>query len=185
MMRGFESVRRQPATGSCCKNRHARQTCTASTRPMRSIRSNNRHNSPLHAQPSSLVTGRHRESAFSAEQDRFRLSAASPALDSSGGDEPPIVHNTKAVGEGDDNESDNNSAKDVDSILAKARQPGIQALTLNARHDHNTEYADCRPVAAQASSQQTCRFVAATHDANLSFQSKPKQAITISAARAV
>ena len=167
-MRGSGSVRRQPAIGSCCKHRHARQTCAASTRPM-NLRSNNRHSSPLHAQPRSLVTGHHQERTFLAEQDRFRLSAASPALDSSGGDEPPIVHNTKAVGEGDNEDSDNNSAKDIDSILAKARQPGIQALTLNARHDHNTEYADCRPVAAQASSQQTCRFVAASHAANLSF----------------
>ena len=168
MMRGSGSVRRQPAIGSCCKHRHARQTCAASTRPM-NLRSNNRHSSPLHAQPRSLVTGHHQERTFLAEQDRFRLSAASPALDSSGGDEPPIVHNTKAVGEGDNDGSDNNSAKDIDSILAKARQPGTQALTLNARHDHNTDDADCRPVAAQASSQQTCRFVAATHDANLSF----------------
>ena len=168
-MRGSESVRRPPAIGSCCRNRHARPICTASTRSMRSVRSANRHTSPLHAQPRALAVGRRQERAFPAEQDRFRLSAASPALDSSGGDEPPIVHNTKAVGEGDDNESDNNSAKDVDSILAKARQPGIQALTLNARHDHNTEYADCRPVAAQASSQQTCRFVAGSHPANSPF----------------
>ena len=167
-MRGSESVRRQPTMGNCCKHRHAPQTCAASTRPTRSIRSNNRHSSPLHAQPPSPVTGRHQERALSAEQDRFRLSAASPALDSSGGDEPPIVHNAKAVGEGDNDDCANNSAKDIDSILAKARQPGIQALILNARHDHNTEYADCRPVAAQASSQQTCRFVAATHNASLS-----------------
>ncbi|KAL0037823.1 hypothetical protein WJX79_000567 [Trebouxia sp. C0005] len=54
------------------------------------------------------------------ESDRFRLSAASPALDSSGGDEPPVVHNTKALGEEDDDDADNNSAKDIDSILAKA-----------------------------------------------------------------
>ena len=168
-MRGFESVRRQPAIGSCFNTRHASQTCTASTRPMRSTRSSNRHSSPLHVQPSSLVTGRHQERAFSAEQDHFRLSAASPALDSSGGDEPPIVHNTKAVGEEDDDDSDNNSAKDIDSILAKARQPDTHALTLKASHDHNTDHADCRPVAPQASSQQTCRFVAATHDAKLAF----------------
>ena len=182
-MRRFDSVRRQPAVGSCCNIKRARQTCTASTRPMRSTRSNNRHSSQLHAQPSSLVTGRPQERAFSAEQDRFRLSAASPALDSSGGDEPPIVHNTKAVGEEDGDDSDNSSAKDIDSILAKARQPDTHALTLYARHDHNRGHADCRPVAAQASSQQTCRFVAATQDANLSFQSK--HAITTSAARDV
>ena len=179
-MRGSESVRRPPAIGNCCRNRHARPICTASTRSMRSVRSANRHTSPLHAQPRALAVGRRQERAFPAEQDRFRLSAASPALDSSGGDEPPIVHNIKAVGEGDSDDSDNNSATDIDSILAKARQHGIQALTLNARHGHNTEHADCRPVAAQASSQQTCRFVAASHPANSPFsnpsmQSQPVQ----------
>ncbi len=142
MMRGIESVRHQPAIGSCCKHRHARQTCAGSTRPMCSIRSNDCHSSPLHAQPRSLVTSRHQERAFLAEQDRFRLSAASPALDSSGGDEPPIVHNTKAVGEEDDDDSHNNSAKDIDSILAKARHLGTQALTLIARHAHNADCAD-------------------------------------------
>ncbi|DBA68740.1 TPA: hypothetical protein ACH3X2_013437 [Trebouxia sp. C0005] len=74
----------------------------------------------LHAQRPSLVTDRHQERSLLAEQDRFRLSAASPALDSSGGDEPPVVHNTKALGEEDDDDADNNSAKDIDSILAKA-----------------------------------------------------------------
>ncbi len=95
------------------------------------------------------------------------------------------LYNTKAVGEGEDDNSDKSFAKDIDSIdiLAKARQPGTPAMILNARHIHNiicinididTDYiiyADCRPrpVAAQASSQQTCSFVAATHDANLLF----------------
>lgn len=127
MMRGLESVRRQPAIGSCCKHRHARQTCAASTRPICSIRSSDRHSSLLHAQRPSLVTDRHQERSLLAEQDRFRLSAASPALDSSGGDEPPVVHNTKALGEEDDDDADNNSAKDIDSILAKARQPGLSS----------------------------------------------------------
>ena len=57
----------------------------------------------------------------SAEPDRFRLSAsasASPALDGSGGDLPPTGHNTKAVGE-DDDDSQNNSAEEIESLLAK------------------------------------------------------------------
>lgn len=64
--------------------------------------------------------GRSQEKASSAEQDRFSArSAASPALDSWGGDEPPIPPNSKAVGEEDD-DSENSSAQDIDSILAKA-----------------------------------------------------------------
>ena len=54
----------------------------------------------------------------SARQDRLRLAAASPALDSSGGDLPPISHNTKATAEGDD-DGENNSTQDIESVLAK------------------------------------------------------------------
>ena len=56
--------------------------------------------------------------ASSAEQNHFRLAAASPALDSSGGDLPPISQNTKATAEGDD-DGGNNSAQEIDGILAK------------------------------------------------------------------
>ena len=56
--------------------------------------------------------------APSAERDHFRLAAASPALDSSGGDLPPISQNTKATAEGDD-EGGDNSAQEIDGILAK------------------------------------------------------------------
>ena len=54
----------------------------------------------------------------SAQQDRLRLAAASPALDSSGGDVPPPGHNTKATAEGED-DGENNSTQDIESVLAK------------------------------------------------------------------
>ena len=57
-------------------------------------------------------------STFATQPDRLRLAAASPALDSSGGDLPPISHNTKATAEGDD-DGENNSTQDIESVLAK------------------------------------------------------------------
>lgn len=54
----------------------------------------------------------------SARQDRLRLAAASPALDSSGGDLPPVSHNTKATAE-DDDDGENNSTQDIESVLTK------------------------------------------------------------------
>ena len=54
--------------------------------------------------------------ASSAQQDRLRTAAASPALDSSGGNLPPISHDTKATAENDD-DGDNNSTQDIDSLL--------------------------------------------------------------------
>ena len=59
-----------------------------------------------------------RNLSYSSKQDRSRVSAASPALDSSGGDLPPISHNTKATAEGDD-DGENSSSQDIDSLLAK------------------------------------------------------------------
>ena len=55
---------------------------------------------------------------MSATRDRFRLAAASPALDSSGGDLPPISNNTKPTAE-DDDADENNSAQDIERILSK------------------------------------------------------------------
>lgn len=49
---------------------------------------------------------------------QLRLAAASPALDSSGGDLPPISQNPKATAEGDD-DGENNSTQDIESVLAK------------------------------------------------------------------
>lgn len=57
-------------------------------------------------------------STFSARRDRHRLAAASPALDSSGGDLPPISRNTKETAEEDDDD-ENNSTQDIESVLAK------------------------------------------------------------------
>ena len=83
-------------------------------------------NTPKHR--SMADTRRHQHRSFSqgwrlsknspARQDRLRLAAASPALDSSGGDLPPISHNTNATAEGDD-DGENNSTQDIESILAK------------------------------------------------------------------
>ncbi|KAL3155755.1 hypothetical protein ABBQ32_012772 [Trebouxia sp. C0010 RCD-2024] len=58
-------------------------------------------------------------SSASAKQDQSRVFAASPALDSSGGDLPPISDNSKATAEGDD-DNENSSSHDIDSLLAKA-----------------------------------------------------------------
>ena len=74
---------------------------------------------------SSMRRARQSQSTGPAEPDRLRPNAsasASPALDSSGGDLPPISHNTKAVAEGDD-DSENNSAEEIESILAKVHHP--------------------------------------------------------------
>lgn len=57
-------------------------------------------------------------SSASAKQDQSRVFAASPALDSSGGDLPPISDNSKATAEGDD-DNENSSSHDIDSLLAK------------------------------------------------------------------
>lgn len=46
-------------------------------------------------------------------------SAASPALDSSGGDLPPIDGTSKAVGKGDDDASEGSSAAEIEQVLLK------------------------------------------------------------------
>lgn len=122
MKSGAGSVSRQPVTGSRVQHRRGHQLCVASIRPSRPIRKDIRHGSSKHAHSYVLNSkfGRSQGKASSAEQDRFSArSAASPALDSWGGDQPPIPPNSKAVREDDDDSSENNSAQDIDSILAK------------------------------------------------------------------
>ncbi len=123
-MPGTGIVCRQPVTCGRCDHGHRHQARAAVRRVQCSIRKDIRRDSARPAQPRNshaLGSGQNQEKQSSAEQDRFRLSAASPASDASGGDLPPINHDTKAVGEGDD-EHENSSAQDIDSILAKVPQ---------------------------------------------------------------
>lgn len=117
-MSGSRIACRQPVI--LCRGSHRHPARSLGSRVLCTVRKDTRYQSPRSAcqhASSDLASGRSLETG-SSEQDRFRVSAASPALDSSGGDLPPINHNIKAVGDGDD-DSENNSAQDIDSILAK------------------------------------------------------------------
>ena len=95
----------------------------------------------------------------------FRLSAANPALDSSGGGNlPPISRDIKAVDEGDNDDSENNSAQDIDSLLAKVVWADAAVRFAKSQvvpfRWAVTRAACCfRPEAVPASSQPICRFV--------------------------
>ena len=52
-------------------------------------------------------------------RDSVAASAASPALDSSGGDLPPIDNTSKATGEYDDESNEGSSAAEIERILLK------------------------------------------------------------------
>lgn len=90
----------------------------------------------------------------------IRASAASPALDNSGGDLPPINTTSKAVGEYDDDSSEGSSAAEIESVLLKVW------MSLQHLSEHkcrvacgllNMDGAVARQAVGMRSSPQTCR----------------------------